>query len=137
VSGWAYPAAVRRRAVELVSGRWSAPEASDVLFAETGVRVHPKTIARWNDNETAAFRREQQREAARLGYAVDHGGRLGSVRTTPQTKLARIRGLMALGLPAAKVATVLNFDFPDDRLDADDVFWCLQHDRYLPARSAA
>jgi hypothetical protein len=114
-----YPVRFRTRAVQLVNDIGLKPTAaSTVLEHEIGQRVNPRTIARWADPAKAERRLEQQRQARRRDYAAQHGGRLGSVAITPESKVARMRNLLdEVGLNAAQVARAMMFDFPDDRLD--------------------
>lgn len=75
------------------------------------------------DSVEAKQRRAQARHRARVHKTAHTRGRLitNTSHTTPEFRHARMESLRSLGTSYAAIATIMNFDFRDQELTAEDV----------------
>lgn len=124
-----------KEAKHLFRNGWK-PYSIAKLFKRRGNAVSETTVTAWVDPETAERRRAEGRQRARAKSAAKTRGRLGAgPPRSPEFKIARMRSLRDLGVSYAAIATVMNFDFPDDDITEMDVRQMVSASRNGGARS--
>jgi DNA-binding transcriptional MerR regulator len=127
-----YPITVIQRARELREAGWTLDQISELVERETGTRPACSTVHRWTDPAQERRHRERGRARHRRWSAAGAGagGRLGSPRSSPEFKLARMRALSeSARLSDAAIGRLMRFDF-GDALSAVQVAHALRTGRY-------